>query len=424
MSKVQILRGMNDILPNEVYKWQFFEDLMKHTLCNYGYREIRLPILEKSELFHRSVGESTDIVEKETYNFIDRNGDSLTLRPEGTVGCVRAIIENSLVRHNQLQKIWYMGPMFRYERPQKGRYRQFYQLGVEVYGNDHVIQEAEILSLTWNLWKNLGLDSHVTLELNSLGTLENHTTYVKALTNYLIPLRDKLDEDSQRRLSKNPLRILDSKNESTQKLLNGAPIFSDFIDRDIKHNFNLLVKYLKKLEIPVKINSRLVRGLDYYCNTVFEWVTDKLGAKNAICAGGRYDTLVNDLGGPETAAVGFAMGVERIILLMEKLNLFSSPKHLVDIYVITDKSSAFEAMLIVENLRIFFPTLIVHVNTSFGSFKSQFKKADKSGAKIALVIGDNEIQTNMCIVKFLRESKGQISINKFALHEYLSEFFA
>ncbi|WP_119328228.1 histidine--tRNA ligase [Cysteiniphilum halobium] len=422
MSKIQAVRGMNDILPRDIYKWHFFESAIKQTLHNYGYQEIRLPIIEKSELFHRGVGAGTDIVEKETYDFSDRNNEALTLRPEGTAGCVRAMIEHGLLR-NQIQKVWYTGAMFRYERPQKGRYRQFYQLGVEVYGNNHIAQDAEVLSLSWQLWQALGLNTHVTLELNNLGSTQNRSNYVKALVNYLTPLKDQLDEDSQRRLGKNPLRILDSKNENTQQLLDNAPDLHDFIDEEIKQDFNTLINYLSALNIPYRVNTRLVRGIDYYCNTVFEWVTDKLGAQGTICAGGRYDSLVSDLQGPETPAVGFAMGIERIILLLETLQLIPESTQQANIYVISDELSIFKAMPIIEKLRKSLPHLTLEQNTSLGSFKSQFKKADKSGAALALVIAEDEINNNTCVVKFLREDKEQVVIQQAQLVDYIQNYF-
>ncbi len=415
MSKIQAVRGMNDILPSEIHKWHYFENIVKNSLQQYGYQEIRLPIVEKSELFHRGIGSGTDIVEKETYDFTDRNDEALTLRPEGTAGCVRAMIEHGLLR-NQIQKVWYNGPMFRYERPQKGRYRQFYQLGVEVYGAESISQDAELLSLIWQLWQALGLNRHVTLELNNLGTTENRIQYVNALVDYLTPLKEQLDQDSQRRLTKNPLRILDSKNEHTQKLLNNAPNLNDFIDKDIQAEFIHLVHYLKNLGIPIKVTSRLVRGIDYYSHTVFEWITDKLGAQGTICAGGRYNTLVSDLNGPQTPAVGFAMGIERIILLLETLNLFPPSPDVTDIYVISDEQSIFGAMLIVEQLRKAHSDLIIELNTTFGSFKSQFKKADKSNATLALIIAEDEIKSNNCTIKFLRKEQNQVSIPLSELH--------
>ncbi len=422
MSKIQAVRGMNDILPDDIYKWQYFENAVKSTLKSYGYQEIRLPIVEKRELFHRGVGAGTDIVEKETYDFTDRNGEALTLRPEGTAGCVRAMIEHGLLR-NQIQKVWYTGPMFRYERPQKGRYRQFYQLGVEVYGCDHIAQDAELLSLTWQLWQALGLQTHVVLELNNLGTLENRRSYVKALVDYLTPIQDQLDEDSKRRLTKNPLRILDSKNEQTQKLLDSAPNLHDFIDAEIQQSFTSLISYLKTLNIPVKINPRLVRGIDYYSHSVFEWVTDQLGAQGTICAGGRYNSLVSDLNGPETPAVGFAMGIERIILLMETLTLFRQGRHTPDIYVIFDETSVFTAMTMVEVLRKAHPRLIIEQNTSPGSFKSQFKKADKSGTQLALILAEDELKNNTCVIKFLREEKEQMTLAQAELSAYIHQLF-
>ena len=422
MAKIQAVRGMNDILPTNIHQWHYFEDTVKSVLSQYNYQEIRLPVVEKSELFHRGVGESTDIIEKETYNFKDRNDEALTLRPEGTAGCVRAVIEHGLLR-NQLQKLWYLGPMYRYERPQKGRYRQFYQLGVEIYGNPNIAQDAELLSLNWQLWQKLGLDQHVTLEINNLGTSQERAQYKAALVEFLTPLKSQLDEDSQRRLDKNPLRILDSKDKNTQTLLNNAPSLQSFIAKENQQEFQRLITYLQAIGIPVKINNRLVRGLDYYCHSVFEWTTDKLGAQGTICAGGRYDSLVETLHGPQTPAVGFAMGVERIILLLETLNLIPQQNQKTDIYVISDANSIFQAMKTAESLRKEHPELVIELNTTFGSFKSQFKKADKSQAAIAIIIAENEVANDNCVIKFLRQEKDQQQVATSALHQFIKTHF-
>ena len=418
ISKITAVRGMHDILPSDIGKWHFFESIAKTLLSQYGYQEIRLPIIEKTELFHRSVGQSTDIVEKETYDFKDRNDEALTLRPEGTASCARAVIEHGLLR-NRLQKLWYMGPMFRYERPQKGRYRQFYQLGVEVYGSDLIAQDAELLSLTWRLWQKLKLDQYLTLEINNLGSQENRLNYKKALVAYLEPQQSQLDPDSQRRLHSNPLRILDTKNEQTRAILANAPVLPEFITEASQDQFKALLDYLSAINIPVKVNHHLVRGLDYYAHTVFEWVTDKLGAQGTICAGGRYNHLLGDLGGPKTPSVGFAIGIERIILLLETLDILPDADQTPDVYVISDQPSILQAMQIIENLRLSCPALKIEQNTTLGSLKSQFKKADKSGAKIAIVIAENEIENNNCIVKFLREDKAQITLPQ----QKLSHFF-
>lgn len=417
MSKITAVRGMHDILPSNIGKWHYFEAIAKRLLSQYGYQEIRLPMIEKTELFYRSVGQSTDIVEKETYDFKDRNNETLTLRPEGTASCVRAMIEHGLLR-NQLQKLWYLGPMFRYERPQKGRYRQFYQLGVEVYGSDCIAQDAELLTLTWRLWQKLKLDQHLALEINNLGSQQDRINYKKALVAYLKPLQSQLDPDSQRRLHTNPLRILDSKNQQTKAILENAPRLSEFITEVSQTQFKRLLAYLTAVNIPVKVNHHLVRGLDYYADTVFEWVSDQLGAQGAICAGGRYNHLVAELGGQETPAVGFAIGIERIVLLLETLSLFPNTHVVPDVYVISDQASILQTMPIIEKLRLSHPGLKIEQNTTLGSLKSQFKKADKSGAKFAIVIAENEIANDNCIVKFLREDKAQITLPQQKLGDF------
>ncbi len=409
MAKIQAIRGMNDILPQQIPLWQYFENTAKSLLTSYGYQEVRLPIVEKSELFHRGVGDGTDIVEKETYDFTDRSDEKLTLRPEGTAGCVRAVIEHGMVARNQIQKLWYMGPMYRYERPQKGRYRQFYQFGVEVYGHDSITQDAELLALSWRFWQALGLDKNVTLQINNLGTNEDREKYKQALISYLTPIKNQLDEDSQRRLTKNPLRILDSKNQTTQALLENAPKLDAFLSTETKGEFQKLYTHLKTLNIPVTINPHLVRGLDYYSHTVFEWVTEDLGAQGTICAGGRYNSLVENLGGPQTPAVGFAMGIERIILLLQEVQQDIKTK-LCDIYVISDDKAIFNAIEFTEKMREAYPLLQIEQNHTLGSFKSQFKKADKSGAKLALIIAENECDNKTCTIKFLREDKDQITL--------------
>ena len=423
MAKIQAIRGMNDILPAEIACWHHFEAKIKKLLKSYGYREIRLPVIEKSELFHRSVGTGTDIVDKETYDFEDRNGEALTLRPEGTAGCVRAMIEHGLL-YNQTQKLWYLGPMYRYERPQKGRYRQFYQLGVEVYGNEHIAQDAELIMLTWRLWQQLKLAQHVTLQINNLGTFENRKAYQKALVQYLTPLKEALDSDSRIRLEKNPLRILDSKNEKTRALLKDAPLLEDFIEPKSKADFQALYRYLEDAGIPVSVNGQLVRGLDYYSHTVFEWVTDRLGAQGTICAGGRYNRLVEDLNGPPTAAVGFAIGIERIVLLLCTLGYFEEVPTIPDIYIISDQTAVFAAMHFVEMLRAKYPFLVIEQNMRLGSFKSQFKKADKSGARLAFVIAEDEMKRQTCTVKYLREEKPQTELPQKELIDNLNQYAA
>lgn len=412
---------MNDILPQQSYLWQFVEDSVRGVLESYGYREIRMPILEKTELFKRSIGEVTDIVEKEMYTFEDRNGDSLTLRPEGTAGCVRACIQNSLL-NSQVQRLWYAGPMFRHERPQKGRYRQFHQIGVEVFGLQGPDIDAELLMLTARLWRRLGLQQ-VRLQVNSLGTPAARAAFREALVDYLQAHHARLDEDSRRRLSSNPLRILDSKNEDVQAVLAGAPLLSDFIDDESREHFAQLCALLDAAGIDYEINPRLVRGLDYYGRTVFEWVTDQLGAQGTVCAGGRYDALVEYLGGNATPAVGFAMGLERLIALLEQQQA-AVPNDDPQVYIVTlGEAAQREGLLLSERLREALPRLHIVTHCGGGSFKSQFKKADRSGARYALVLGDDEVAGREAGLKPLREQGEQHTVSFEALPQRLAELF-
>jgi histidyl-tRNA synthetase len=421
MQKIQSIRGMNDILPNESHKWQYLESRIKQITRTYGVQEIRMPILEKSELFHRGVGDGTDIVEKETYSFDDRNQENLTLRPEGTAGCVRALIQHGLIK-DQAQKVWYMGPMYRYERPQKGRYRQFYQLGVEYFGISGSVIEAELITLSWRLWNDLKIQEHVLLEINNLGDKSSRVNYAQALVQHFEPIIDQLDEDSQRRLYKNPLRILDSKNKNTQELLNEAPKIDDYLDNESQEQFNQLCEFLISQKIPFRVNPNLVRGLDYYTHTVFEWKTDKLGAQDTICAGGRYDTLTEELGGSSTPAIGFAMGLERILLLLEETNLIPNPAKKVDVCMISlGNQAVWEGVNIAEKLRSACPKLIVSANTSSASFKSQFKKADKLKASMAIIIGDDEMKSKIYGVKYLQERKEQQNLSFVEIVELLQQ---
>nr|WP_087461520.1 histidine--tRNA ligase [Oleiphilus messinensis] len=403
MAKIQAIRGMNDILPEQTPAWQYLEAQVFDVLQSYGYHEIRMPILEQTELFKRSIGEVTDIVEKEMYTFNDRNGDSLTLRPEGTAGCVRAGEENGLL-YNQTQKLWYKGPMFRHEKPQKGRYRQFHQIGVECFGFVGPDIDAELICLTARLWKALGLMDDVELQINTLGNSESRAAFRKDLVAYLSQYRDQLDEDSQRRLETNPLRILDSKNQETQKILREAPEFHDYLDTESKEHFSQLCAYLDAVGIQYVVNPLLVRGLDYYCKTVFEWVTTKLGSQGTVCAGGRYDGLVEQLGGKATPAVGFAMGIERLVLMLETLEKIpESVNSAPDVYIVANGEGASTYSLkVAEQLRTDIPNAVIVGNSGGGSFKSQFKKADKSGARFALVIGESEVQGQSVVLKHLR----------------------
>ncbi len=420
-TSLQAIRGMNDILPQQSHVWQFAEDSIRSVLESYGYQEIRMPIVEKTELFKRSIGEVTDIVEKEMYTFEDRNGDSLTLRPEGTAGCVRACVQHGLV-NNQVQRLWYTGPMFRHERPQKGRYRQFYQVGVEVFGLQGPDIDAEVLMLTARLWKRLGL-RHVTLQLNSLGTAAARASFRDALVAYLSTHQERLDDDSRRRLNTNPLRILDSKNPDVQVLLADAPLLSDYIDAESQEHFMRLCALLDAAGIEYDINSRLVRGLDYYGRTVFEWVTDQLGAQGTVCAGGRYDALVEYLGGNPTPAVGFALGLERLIALLEHQQAIIPASH-PHLYIVTvGEQAEHHGLLLSERLRDALPALRVMTHCGGGSFKSQFKKADRSGARFALVLGDDEVAKRRAGIKPLREQIEQQTVGFDELAGRLAELF-
>lgn len=407
LQMIQAIRGMKDILPMETPMWQKIEALMQATLAQYGYQEIRFPIMEQTQLFKRAIGEVTDIVEKEMYTFEDRNGDSLSLRPEGTAPCVRAAIENGLL-YNQTQKLWYYGPMFRHERPQKGRYRQFYQLGVEAFGVFDPIIDAEQVILTHRLWQNCGITHNVVLEINSLGTKENRARYRTALIEYFQEHKNSLDEDSIRRLTKNPLRILDSKNPDLQVLIQRAPKLLDYLDDDAKSHFEQFKAHLGDAGVSYKINPALVRGLDYYCHTVYEWVTDALGAQGTVCAGGRYDGLVELLGGKPTPAVGFALGLERLISLME-LNQEQTKNNLDAYLILLGEKAQSQGLKLAEALRNKIPTMTLLMGVG-GSPKSQFKKADNSGARLALVIGDEELEKQQVTIKFLRENKDQQSL--------------
>ncbi len=408
MSTLQSIRGMNDILPSDSPLWQYLEGQVKSVLSQYGYREIRMPIVEATELFARGVGEHTDIVEKEMYTFNDRNDDSLTLRPEGTAGCVRAALQHGLL-HNQIQRLWYHGPMFRYERPQKGRYRQFYQIGVETFGMAGADIDAELILLTHRLFKNLGVSESLTLHLNTLGSSEARARYRKALVDYLEGVKDKLDDDSQRRLYVNPMRILDSKSASTQALLNDAPQFDDFIDEESKLHFEQLCKLLDSAGVTYVVNPRLVRGLDYYTKTVFEWMTDALGAQGTVCGGGRYDGLVPMLGGKPTPASGFAMGIERILLLLQALNVVPETIHkTIDVFLVASGEEAEAvALKFAEQVRTDKPGIRLQMNCGGGSFKNQMKKADKSGASVALILGDEEARSEQVQVKDLQGNNEQ-----------------
>ncbi|MGP8306349.1 histidine--tRNA ligase [Vibrio sp. YIC-376] len=397
---IQAIRGMNDCLPTQSPLWQKLENTVKNVISAYGYNEMRMPIVEMTHLFSRAIGEVTDVVEKEMYTFEDRNGDSLTLRPEGTAGCVRAGIENGLL-YNQEQRVWYIGPMFRHERPQKGRYRQFHQCGVEVFGLNGPDVDAELIMMTARLWRELGIDKYVRLELNSIGSLEARANYREALVAYLEQHMDVLDEDCKRRMYTNPLRVLDSKNPDVQNILGDAPRLSDYLDEDSKQHFAGLCELLDAAGIEYTVNERLVRGLDYYNRTVFEWITESLGSQGTVCGGGRYDGLVEQLGGKATPAVGFAMGLERLVLMLETLEL-TEVRRSVDVYVVTaGEGTMMAGMKLAEQLREEVPGVRVMNHFGGGNFKKQFKRADKVGAVVALVLGENEVADNTVVLKDL-----------------------
>ena len=416
MGKIQAIRGMHDILPDESWLWRHVEETMQAIFDSFGYQEIRTPILEQSQLFMRAIGEVTDIVEKEMYSFEDRNGDSLTLRPEGTAGVVRACIENGLL-HNQTQRLWYRGPMFRHERPQKGRYRQFHQVGVEAFGFEGPDVDLEILLMTADMWQALGL-SDVELQLNTLGTPDERARYRDRLVAYLEQHTDALDEDSKRRLHTNPLRVLDTKNPDMQPIVAEAPSLMEDLGEESLSHFEQLRTGLDKAGISYVVNERLVRGLDYYARTVFEWVTDRLGAQGTICAGGRYDGLVEQLGGKPACGIGFGMGIERVIALLQEQGKAESPDT-ADLYFVTAGSTAIDAQCVAARLRDALPGVRLLVNCGGGGFKSQFKKADKSGARFALILGEDERDKGVIALKPLREGGEQQELPIAQLPDYM-----
>jgi len=401
---IRSIRGMNDILPDATSYWQQIESALKDVLSGYGYQEIRFPIVEKTDLFKRSIGEVTDIVEKEMYTFEDRNGDYLTLRPEGTAGCVRAAMQNGMF--NQTQRLWYMGPMFRHERPQKGRYRQFHQLGVEAYGFNGPDIDAEMIMMTARIWKQIGLQG-VSLQINSLGSTEARLAYRDVLVAYFKDNYEQLDEDSKRRLESNPLRILDSKNPEMQALNEAAPKLIDHLDAESKHEFDMLCRQLDAAGLSYEVNPRLVRGLDYYGKTVFEWVTEHLGSQGTVCAGGRYDGLVAQLGGKSATAIGFAIGLERLIALLEQMDALPDLPQTDAYLVAVGDLAATESLLFAEQLRNEIPSLKLITHCGGGSFKSQFKKADRSGARWTLILGDDEISQRRVGIKNMATGEQQ-----------------
>ena len=419
---IQAIRGMNDCSPTESPLWQWIEGQVRQILSSYGYSEVRMPIVESTPLFARAIGEVTDVVSKEMYTFWD-NDEQLTLRPEGTAGCVRAAIEHGWIYNNE-QRLWYMGPMFRHERPQKGRYRQFHQAGVEVFGIATPEIDAELIILTARLWKALGIDQPVSLQLNSIGSLEARANYRSALVAFLENHQDLMSEEEKERLVKNPLRILDTKNQALQDVLDGAPKLLDYLDDESREHFAQLCGLLDAVGIQYEINPKLVRGLDYYNKTVFEWVTSALGAQGTVCGGGRYDGLVEQLGGHATSGVGFAMGLERLVLLVQEVNKSIPVKSAVDIYVVYQgEGTTLAAFQLAEKLRSELPHLSTMLHCSGGNFKKQFKRADKSGATLALVLGESEVQNNQVVVKHLLGEAEQQTIDVDNLIKHIKAQF-
>ena len=423
MAKViQAIRGMNDCAPTESSLWQWVEGQVKQVLASYGYSEVRMPIVESTPLFARAIGEVTDVVSKEMYTFWD-NDEQLTLRPEGTAGCVRAAIEHGWIYNNE-QRLWYMGPMFRHERPQKGRYRQFHQAGVEVFGIANPEIDAELIILTARLWKALGIDQHVSLQLNSIGSLEARANYRSALVAFLENHQDLMGDEEKERLVKNPLRILDTKNQALQEVLNDAPKLLDYLDEESRTHFATLCQLLDDMGIAYEVNPKLVRGLDYYNKTVFEWVTSALGAQGTVCGGGRYDGLVEQLGGHAAPGVGFAMGLERLVLLVQEVNAALPVANTVDVYLVySGEGATLNAFQLAETIRSALPQVRVMTHCSGGKFQKQFKRADKVDAKLALVIGESEVAEKTVVVKDLRSSAEQVTISQADIIETLTKHF-
>lgn len=404
--EITSVRGMHDYLPQELYELNKIETILKDILHSYCYLEIRFPLLEKTDVFKRAIGDVTDVIEKEMYSFNDRNGNSLTLRPEGTVGCARALIQNNLLEDKKNKKFWYLGPMFRYERPQKGRYRQFYQLGVEVFGLDTENIDLELIILTNRMWKNIGIDSELTLEINSIGSKKSRLKYKKELILFLKKNENLLDEDSKRRLYTNPLRILDSKNENIQKILQHAPLLNEYIDTDSSNHFKNLCNMINAQGVQYIHNKNLIRGLDYYNRTVFEWKTNKLGAQNTICAGGRYDSLIEEMGGKKTPAIGFAIGMERLFLLTKSLKIFSKKIETINIYIIFIKESdKYYALNVSEEIRDIYPKLKIFIDFSDRSVKKKIKNANYYLSNVIILIGFDKLNKIFFLLKKLHKKQ-------------------
>jgi len=420
MKTLQSVRGMHDILPSDAAAWQWLEARLASLMAGYGFGEIRLPLLERSELFTRAIGAGTDVVEKEMYAFEDRNGEALCLRPEGTAGVVRAVLQHGLLNPPG-RKLWYQGPMFRHERPQKGRQRQFHQTGVEIFGLEGPSVDAELLAFGTRVWRELGVDGALKLEVNTLGDRADRQRYRQRLQDYLEPYRAELDEDSRRRLDTNPLRIFDSKVARTREILTGAPRLIDSINDAARAHFDAVLDMLARIGIDWQLNTGLVRGLDYYGRTVFEWTTDALGAQGTVCAGGRYDDLIEIQGGRATPGIGFALGMERLLALVRARHAdFARPPHAYLLGSVDDG----ERLALAERLRDAWPGMRLVTDLQGGSFKAQFKRADRSGAPLALVLGDDEIEQGRVTVKFLHERRDQISIERDALADWIRSLFA
>ncbi len=418
MNSIQSIRGMHDVLPGQTPLWQWLEARVRSVFTSYDFHEIRIPMVESTDLFTRAIGQTTDVVEKEMYAFDDRNGDSLSLRPEGTAGVVRAAIQHGLL-HTPGLKVWYQGPMFRHERPQKGRQRQFHQFGAEVFGLDQPTADVELIVMVERLWRQLGLKRQVRLEINSLGDREDRERYRQLLVDYLTPFRDQLDTDSQRRLERNPLRIFDSKNEQTRMIMKNAPRLADSLAEPARVHFEQVCRMLDQLGVGYTVNPALVRGLDYYCRTVFEWITDDLGAQGTVCAGGRYDDLVEIQGGKPSPGIGFAMGVERMLALLENIGMEQQQNP--HVYLVSQVDEA-EMLKLAESLRNDLPELSLAASLAGGSFKAQFKRADRSGAPFAVILGPDELAAGQVQVKNLRaEGSDQHAVAIDKLADWLSE---
>jgi len=419
ISPIRSIRGMNDILPKDIHYWQTLEATTARVFTAHGFEQIRIPLLEKTDVFKRAIGTATDVVSKEMYSFDDRNGESLSLRPEGTAGVVRAALQNGLL-YGPLRRLWYSGPMFRYERPQKGRSRQFHQIGAELFGAMGPDADFEILALGTRLWSDLGLTS-LRLEINSLGNSEERASYRDQLYAFLVAHKSELDEQTNERAERNPLRVLDSKDPDVQALLKNAPLLADHLGEDSRSHFEQLKRYLDRLEIEYYVNPRLVRGLDYYCHTVFEWMTNELGAQGTVCAGGRYDNLVELQGGKPWPGIGFAMGEERLVELLRQKNDVTPP--VVHAYLVAvGENSAETALELAYHLRAGVPGLHLVVNLNGGSFKTQFKRADRSGAYFALVLGEDEIRNGKITVKFLRSGDDQLTIDRNQAGDWIRSY--